>query len=153
MYRYRHLRTGSLIAALLAAFGVPSLSSAAGPKSEPEQHKPAASQSEQTAEKTAPQDLIKKELKSEDGDKLGSIEQVVVQKGTEQTHAVVSVSQFLGLSSKEVAVPVNHLRLGDEGVILMSQGMPTEQFLEALPEYDPAQYEAYEPKAKPKPRQ
>jgi len=153
MYRYRHFKTGSLVAALLAALGASAASSANATQSEPGPEKPAASQAERTAGDSAPEDMLKKEVKSEEGDKLGSIEQVVVQKGTDQTHAVVSVSNFLGLSSKEVAVPLNRLRLGEEGVILMSQEMPTEQFLEALPEYDPAQFEAYEPKTKTKPRQ
>ena len=52
---------------------------------------------------------------------------------------MLSVGGFLGLGEKDVAIPLDELKLGEDETYLMST--ETEDQLEELPEYEAAQYE------------
>jgi len=150
MYRYRYLKSASLIAAMIAVFGAPAIAGPESQKGEPEQKTHETERSQQSGEKSksasSPAELqarINEVVLTHEGEEIGTFEQLVVQKGTNQTHAVVSVERFMGLSSKEVAVPIDQLSFDESGVILMSQGMPADKALESMPEYDEEKFEEY----------
>lgn len=77
---------------------------------------------------------------NENGEEVGTIEDIVVK--DEAHYAVLSVGGFLGLGEKDVAVPLDELKLGEDEVYLMST--ETEGQLEQLPEYEAAQYQPYQ---------
>jgi PRC-barrel domain len=52
---------------------------------------------------------------------------------------VVSVGGFLGLGDKNVAIPLDELKLGEDEAYLMSAR--TEEQLEQMPAYEATQYE------------
>lgn len=76
------------------------------------------------------------------GDEVGEIQDVVMK--DDAYFAVVSVGGFLGIAEKDVAVPLDQLKLGDDNSYLMSK--QTEDQLKAMPAYEPAQYQPYKRK-------
>ncbi len=74
------------------------------------------------------------------GDEVGEIEDVVVKDDT--YYAVLSVGGFLGIAEKEVAVPLDQLKLGEDQSYLMSK--QTEDELEAMPAYEPSEFQPYQ---------
>jgi putative membrane protein len=77
---------------------------------------------------------------NENGEEVGTIEDLVVK--DEAHYAVLSVGGFLGLGEKNVAIPLDELKLGEDESYLMST--ETEDQLEELPEYEAAQYQPYQ---------
>ncbi len=73
------------------------------------------------------------------GDEVGEIQDVVMK--DDAYFAVVSVGGFLGIAEKDVAVPLDQLKLGDDNSYLMSK--QTEDQLKAMPAYEAAQYQPY----------
>ena len=61
------------------------------------------------------------------------IEDIVANPQTKQLSAVISVGGFLGMGQKQVLIPFDRLRLGDNDVILMSQ--QDEEQHESMPTY------------------
>jgi putative membrane protein len=74
---------------------------------------------------------------NENGDEVGEIQDVVVKDKT--YYAVLSVGGFLGLGDKDVAIPLDDLKLGEDEAFLMSA--QTEEQLEEMPAYEATQYE------------
>ena len=74
---------------------------------------------------------------NETGDEVGEIEDVVMKDNA--YFAVVSVGGFLGLGDKNVAIPLDDLKLGEDEAYLMSA--QTEEQLEQMPAYEATQYE------------
>jgi putative membrane protein len=72
---------------------------------------------------------------NQNGEEVGTIEDVVVK--DDAHYAVLSVGGFLGIAEKDVAIPLDELKLGENETYLMST--ETEQQLEQLPEYEAAQ--------------
>lgn len=78
--------------------------------------------------------LIGKDVVNAQGDTVGEIEDIVIDKSSNKAvHAVVSVGGFLGIGDKDVAIPFSELRMGQDNAILMSQA--TEEQLKQLPAY------------------
>jgi putative membrane protein len=76
------------------------------------------------------------------GDEVGEIQDVVMK--DDAYFAVVSVGGFLGIAEKDVALPLDQLKLGEDNSYLMSK--QTEDQLEAMPAYEAAQYQPYQRK-------
>ena len=74
---------------------------------------------------------------NETGDEVGEIKDVVMKDNT--YYAVLSVGGFLGLGDKNVAIPLDDLKLGEDEAYLMSA--QTEEQLEQMPAYEATQYE------------
>jgi putative membrane protein len=74
---------------------------------------------------------------NQNGEEVGTIEDVVVK--DDAHYAVLSVGGFLGIAEKDVAIPLDELKLGENETYLMST--ETEQQLEQLPEYEAAQFQ------------
>jgi hypothetical protein len=77
---------------------------------------------------------------NENGEEVGKIEDLVVK--DEAHYAVLSVGGFLGIAEKEVAIPLDELKLGEDESYLMST--ETEAQLEELPAYEAARYQPYQ---------
>jgi putative membrane protein len=71
------------------------------------------------------------------GDEVGEIKDVVMKDNT--YYAVLAVGGFLGIGDKNVAIPLDELKLGEDEAYLMSA--QTEEQLEAMPAYEATQYE------------
>ena len=71
------------------------------------------------------------------GDEVGEIKDVVMKDNT--YYAVLAVGGFLGIGDKNVAIPLDELKLGADEAYLMSA--QTEEQLEAMPAYEATQYE------------
>jgi putative membrane protein len=119
---------------------------ATGGSTQPQQQ--AAVPTSKLGEKTA-KDLIGRTVVNEKGEKLGSIDDVVMNSKDKAVLAVVSVGGFLGIGAKDVAIPFEQLAPGDNGNILVSSAVTKDQ-LKSMPEYKKgaAGYEAY-PSDKP----
>ena len=71
------------------------------------------------------------------GEEVGEIQDVVVK--DDAYYAVLAVGGFLGLGDKNVAIPLDQLKLGEDEAYLMSA--QTEEQLEGMPEYEATQYQ------------
>ncbi len=71
------------------------------------------------------------------GDEVGEIKDVVMK--DKAYYAVLGVGGFLGIGDKDVAIPLDELKLGEDEAYLMSA--QTEEQLEAMPAYEATQYE------------
>jgi putative membrane protein len=74
---------------------------------------------------------------NDQGDEVGEIKDVVMKDKT--YYAVLAVGGFLGIGDKDVAIPLDKLKLGENEAYLMSA--ETEEQLEAMPAYEATQYE------------
>jgi putative membrane protein len=75
-----------------------------------------------------------------EGQEVGEIEDLVLDQN-QIAYAVVSVGGLLGLGEKRVAVPLDHLQLGEGETYLMTSA--TQEHLEQMPEYDEQQFQPY----------
>jgi putative membrane protein len=71
------------------------------------------------------------------GDEVGEIQDVVMKDNA--YYAVLSVGGFLGIADKNVAIPLDDLKLGEDEAYLMSA--QTEEQLEGMPAYEATDYE------------
>jgi putative membrane protein len=78
-------------------------------------------------------DLIGKTVVSSNGENVGEIEDIVLNKEDKAVLAVISVGGFLGIGEKQVAVPFNDLKQGENEAILMSAA--SEEQLKGMPAY------------------
>lgn len=65
-------------------------------------------------------ELIGKDVVNLRGETVGEIEDIVVD-SNRAVHAIVSVGGFLGIGDKDVAVPFDTLRIGQDNAIMMSE--------------------------------
>jgi putative membrane protein len=71
------------------------------------------------------------------GDEVGEIQDVVIKDNA--YFAVLAVGGFLGIGDKDVAIPLDDLKLGEDEAYLMSA--QTEEQLEQMPAYEATQYQ------------
>ena len=67
------------------------------------------------------------------GDKVGSLEDVVVVPGQQKLYGIISVGGFLGIGEHLVAVPYDSLQHGGDGKIVLAGA--TKEELKAAPEF------------------
>ena len=77
-------------------------------------------------------ELIGKDVVNARGDKVGDIEDIVID-NNKAVMAIVSVGGFLGMGDKDVAIPFDQLRMNDRNAILMSETSADQ--LKQLPAY------------------
>jgi hypothetical protein len=138
---FRHLPAGVAAVALMAQ---PALAQdAQQPQPKTEQEQPAAGAASDQPSDTEQQgwvsvgEVLGAPVVNETGDEVGEIEDVVMKDNA--YFAVVSVGGFLGLGDKNVAIPLDELKLGEDEAYLMSA--QTEEQLEQMPAYEATQYE------------
>jgi putative membrane protein len=113
---------------------------AAGSGQQPQAQQQQATQGEQQATGATIQasDVIGAEVVNESGEEVGEIKDLVID-ADRLEYAVVSVGGFLGVGDKDVAIPLDQLKLGVGESYLMSG--ETEAQLEQMPEYQESQYQ------------
>jgi putative membrane protein len=113
---------------------------AAGSGQQPQAQQQQATQGEQQATGATIQasDVIGAEVVNESGEEVGEIKDLVID-ADKLEYAVVSVGGFLGVGDKDVAIPLDQLKLGVGESYLMSG--ETEAQLEQMPEYQESQYQ------------
>jgi putative membrane protein len=82
-------------------------------------------------------DVIGTDVVNSNGDQVGEIKDLVIDANQVQ-YAVVSVGGFLGIGDKEVVIPLEQLKLGDDKSYLTTA--ETVDQLKQMPEYDKDQY-------------
>jgi hypothetical protein len=104
------------------------------------QEQPDPSMAQEQPSMVSIDEVLGSSVVNENGEEVGKIEDLVVK--DEAHYAVLSVGGFLGLGEKNVAIPLDELKLGEDQSYLMST--ETEEQLEELPAYEAAQYEPHE---------
>ena len=86
--------------------------------------------------------LVGKTVYNLDGKSIGTISDFVVDTRAPGekpiTYAVIGVGGFLGLGKKDVALPIDHMRLQGDRIQVSSN--VTEDQLKRMPEYDASRY-------------
>jgi putative membrane protein len=82
-------------------------------------------------------EMLGEPVVNEQGDEVGEIQDVVMKDNT--YFAVLAVGGFLGIGDKDVAIPLDDLKLGEDEAYLMSA--QTEEQLEAMPSYEATDYQ------------
>jgi hypothetical protein len=82
-------------------------------------------------------EIVGKSVVSQQGEEIGTIDEVVMDTNSQQQLAVIDVGGFLGIGEKSVAISFDQLELSDDGRV---QSDLTRETLQSQPEYDPAQY-------------
>ena len=88
-------------------------------------------------------ELIGKSVVNQNGEEVGDISDIVIDKQNQAVFAIIAVGGFLGIGEKEVAVPFEQLQPGEDEAVLMSSA--TENELKGMPAYEeqPDAYEAF----------
>ena len=77
--------------------------------------------------------LLGSHVYNKNGDKIGSVDDIVISSDNSVSFAVISVGGFLGMGSRHVAVPANLFKANEKGQILLPKASKDE--LMALPEF------------------
>ena len=77
------------------------------------------------------------------GKRMGDVDKVVRRNEDGQPYALISVGGFLGIGDKDIAVPLDKLRLKDEKVVL-PEDLRTKVALEGEPGWDRSKYKEIE---------
>lgn len=128
-----HLEMAKQTQEQLAAAGQQEQADPSMAADEPSQEQPAAGQAVSLDE------VLGSSVVNENGEEVATIEDLVVK--DEAHYAVLSVGGFLGIGEKNVAIPLDELKLGEDETYLMTT--ETEEQLEQLPEYEAAQFQPY----------
>ena len=67
-----------------------------------------------------------------EGERIGELDEVMVEQGGERMVASLDVGGFLGIGEKDVLVPIEELAASAEGLVVQL----TKAQLEAMPEYE-----------------
>lgn len=81
-----------------------------------------------------PQEIMGKAVITEDGSRVGSVEDVLMRNRSRASHVVVGTGGFLGMGERNVALDVNRLRWSGERNALVAMNMTRDQ-IASLPEY------------------
>ncbi|GIK98282.1 MAG: hypothetical protein BroJett029_24910 [Alphaproteobacteria bacterium] len=86
-------------------------------------------------------ELIGKSVVNQNGEEVGNISDIVINRQDQAVLAIIAVGGFLGIGEKNVAVPFEQLQPGEDEAVLMSSA--TEDELKGMPAYE-EQPDAYE---------
>lgn len=78
-------------------------------------------------------ELLKSDIYNQAGEKIGSIDDIIIAGGSHVSFAIISVGGFLGMGDRLVAVPAVLFENGEKGRIILPKA--TKSDLNALPEF------------------
>lgn len=84
-------------------------------------------------------ELIDRNIVNQKGEQIGELDDLVTDQSGKM-FGVVTVGDVAGIGGKEVLIPVDQLRIGEDNLTLMSQ--QNEEQLKAMPEYDESKYKS-----------
>ena len=87
---------------------------------------------------SAKRNILGKAVFNDSKQKIGTIDDIIVSPDKSVSFAIIGVGGFLGMGKHDVAIPVNHIKL--EGDRLLLPGA-TKEALKALPEFQYAKTE------------
>lgn len=87
--------------------------------------------------RTRADELIDRDIVNQQGDTVGELEDVVVDKDG-RLFGVVDIDGIAGLGAQDVVIPVDQLKIGQDNLTLMSQ--KSEDDLKKMPNYDESKY-------------
>jgi sporulation protein YlmC with PRC-barrel domain len=85
---------------------------------------------------SARNDILGQPVYNEKGEKLGTVDDVIVTPARSVSFAVIGTGGFVGLAKHDVAIPVDQMKLEEKKLILPGA---TKDALKALPEFQYAQ--------------
>lgn len=86
-------------------------------------------------------DLVGKSVYDDKGERIGEVDDVVVNKSTKQTAAVIGVGGFLGIGERKAAVPVSELKV--QGDKIVGSGL-TKDAVKSMSEYKDSDKDQWE---------
>jgi sporulation protein YlmC with PRC-barrel domain len=86
-------------------------------------------------------DLVGKSVYDDKGERIGEVDDVVVNKSTKQTAAVIGVGGFLGIGERKAAVPVSELKV--QGDKIVGSGL-TKDAVKSMAEYKDSDKDQWE---------
>jgi hypothetical protein len=84
-------------------------------------------------------EMIGSNVVNEADETIASVNDVVVRQGEQDSYLVLGVGGLFGIGERTITVPLSEFELTNDDDLLL-RGM-TQERLESMPEYDPAQYE------------
>jgi hypothetical protein len=84
-------------------------------------------------------EMIGSNVVNEADETIASVNDVVVRQGEQDSYLVLGVGGLFGIGERSIAVPLPEFELTTDNDLLL-RGM-TQERLESMPEYDPAQFE------------
>jgi hypothetical protein len=84
-------------------------------------------------------DLIDRDVVNQRGDEVGELEDLVTD-SSGRLYGVVEVGDVAGIGGKNILIPVDQLKIGQDNLTLMSQ--ESEDALQQKPAYDEAKYKS-----------
>lgn len=96
--------------------------------------RPISEQSLQTASRLEPQAMIGKNVVAYDGQKVGEVEDVVLNRNNRPSHLVVSSGGVLGIGERNVALDIDNVRYSRDRDAIVATQLTKEQFAN-LPEF------------------
>lgn len=91
--------------------------------------------------KMSPDQLMGMTVTTEDGEELGTIEQVGYSTASQEQVATINVGGFLGVGEKIIAVPLSELQMGSDDSLTTSM---SREEIQSEPEFDPSDLGAAE---------
>ncbi|WP_448202975.1 PRC-barrel domain-containing protein [Azospirillum sp. sgz302134] len=102
--------------------------------SDQQANRPISEQSLQTASRLEPQAMLGKTVVAYDGQKVGEVEDVLMNRNNRPSQLVVSSGGIFGVGSQNRALDINNVRYSRERDAIVATQLTKEQFA-ALPEY------------------
>ena len=81
---------------------------------------------------SAKNNILGKAVYNDKKERIGSIDDLIISPEKSVSFAIVGVGGFLGLGKHDVAIPVNHIKLEGDNLVLPGA---TKEALKALPEF------------------
>lgn len=97
-------------------------------------NRPIPEQSLQTASRLEPQAMLGKTVVSYDGQKVGTVDDVLMNRNNRPSELIVSSGGILGMGARNVALDLNNVRYARDRDELVATQLTKEQFAN-LPEY------------------
>jgi uncharacterized protein YrrD len=78
-------------------------------------------------------DLLTKSVVNDNGDKVGTIEDIVVIPDSAMAYAIISTGGFLGVDKSNIAIPMKQIKLRNGNLVLPGA---TKEAVKALPKFE-----------------
>jgi len=121
-------------AILLSLGGCAQMGEWFGGDSNQQASRPISEQSLQTATRLEPREMIGKNVVAYDGQSVGEVEDVVMNRNNRPSHLVVSSGGIMGLGGRNVALDIDNVRYSRQQDAIVATQLTKEQFAN-LPEF------------------
>lgn len=121
--------------ALLSTAGCAQMDDMFGGGSSAQANRPLSQRNTMSVASLTPQEMMGKDVITENGQKIGDVEDVLMRgRSNRASHVVVGAGGFLGIGERNVALDVDRLRWSGDRNALVAMDMSRDQ-IAAMPEY------------------